>query len=74
MQQHRSKNFARRPSVPLIQTIGQKSAFSEHCHAAYQIKGNHEFSNMVAEVSHSDALPHPQPPPGPLGVRSKDQS
>ena len=29
---------------------GQYSTFSEHGHVAYQIKGNHEFSNMVANT------------------------
>ena len=31
-------------------SIGQMSTFSEHGHIAYQIKGNHEFSNMVANI------------------------
>ena len=33
-------------------TLGwcQNSTFSEHAHVAYQIKWNHECSNMVAHI------------------------
>ena len=34
-------------------SIGQKSTFSEHGHVAYQIKGNHEFSIMMANILHA---------------------
>ena len=34
------------------------STFSEQCHAAYQITGNHECSNIVARI-----LPAAHPPP-----------
>ena len=37
------------PPKPLTRSIGQKSTFSEQCHVAYEIKGNHECSNMVAQ-------------------------
>ena len=58
MQQHDSKYFARRPPHTFpTQSIGQKSTFSEHDHVAYQIKGNHECSNMVANILHSDPPP-----------------
>ena len=40
--------------------------FSEYCHVAYQIKWNHECSNMVAK-----RLPAYTPDPG---VQSKDQN
>ena len=59
MQQHGSKYFTRRPPV----SKGQNSTFSEHGWVAYQIKGNHECSNMVA-----NSLP---PDPCILGVGSK---
>ena len=42
--------------MPLTQLIGQKSTFSDHGHVAYQIKGNHEFSNMVANILHADQI------------------
>ena len=29
---------------------GRNSTFSEHGHVAYQIKGNHECSNLVANI------------------------
>ena len=35
--------------MPLTWPIGQKSTFSEHCHVAYQIKENHECSNIVRD-------------------------
>ena len=72
MQQHDSKYFARRPPHTFpTQSIGQKSTFSEHDHVAYQIKGNHECSNMVANILHSDP---PPPPPRTIGkIVSKDQ-
>ena len=34
-------------------SLGQTSTFSEHGHAAYQNKGNNEFSNMVANILHA---------------------
>ena len=34
-----------------------KSAISEHCHAAYQSKGNHECSNIVANILPADCHP-----------------
>ena len=39
---------------------GQIATFSEHCHVAYQIKGNQVCSNMVANI-----LPADPPPPPP---------
>ena len=38
---------------------GQIATFSEHCHVAYQIKGNQVCSNMVANILPAD----PPPPP-----------
>ena len=38
-------------------SVGQKSTFSEHGCVAYQIKGNHECSNMVAKILHANPLP-----------------
>ena len=34
--------------------VGQNSTFSEHGHVAYQIKQNHECSNMVANILSAD--------------------
>ena len=64
------KNFARRtPPPPHTHTHththprtwgskGQNSAFSEeHGHATYQVKGNHECNNMVANILHADPPP-----------------
>ena len=42
-------------------TIGQNSIFSEHGHFGYQIKGNRECSNMVANILSTD---HPGPSDG----------
>ena len=41
---------------------GQNSTFSEHGHVAYQDKGNHVCSNMVANILHADPSPTPTPP------------
>ena len=38
------------PGVGAIGSKGQNSTLSEHSHVAYQIKGNHECSNMVANI------------------------
>ena len=43
-----------------------RSTFSEHGHVAYQIKGNHELSSMVANILHTDP-----PPPMTLGDGDK---
>ena len=46
------------PHPPL--TLGIKrlnSTFSEQCHVAYKTKGNHECSNMVANILPADPLP-----------------
>ena len=43
---------------------GQIATFSEHCHVAYQIKGNQVCSNMVANILPADP-PMPPPPPPP---------
>ena len=60
MQQNGGKYFASRP--PLTQPLGsivQNSTFSEHGHAAYQIKKNHKCSNMVGNIFAADPLPPP---------------
>ena len=52
MQQHGSNYLACRPT-PLtlgLGSKGQNSTLSENGHVAYQIKGNHECSNMVANT------------------------
>ena len=68
MQQHGSKYFARRSPLPIpspltltlgMGSMGQNSTFSEHGHVAYQIKENHECSNMVAPQT-------PLPPTHPI--------
>ena len=72
-QQHGSKYFARRhpsPNDPRgMGSKGQNLTFSEHGHVVYQIKGNHEFSNMEAYILHVDP-PLPQDP----RLGSKDQN
>ena len=48
MQQHRSKHFTRH-------TLWVKrSTFSEQRHVVYQIQGNHECRNMVANILPAD--------------------
>ena len=48
-------------------TLGVKiSTFSEQCHVAYQIKGNHQCSSMVANDLPAD-------PPDPKGQKVKIQ-
>ena len=72
MQHHGSKYFADRPlptPYPLTMgSMGQNSTFSEHGHVAYQIKDNHECSNMVANILPTD------PPNTTLGMGSVDQN
>ena len=34
-------------------SIDQNSTFSEHGHVAYQMKGNHKFSNMEVNILHT---------------------
>ena len=60
MHQHGSKYFVSR-HLPL--TLGVKR--SEQCHVAYQIKGNHEFGSMVANIV---PAVHPPLDPG-VGVK-----
>ena len=57
MQQHGSKYFACRPPPPPPPT---HTPTPEHGHVAYQIKGNQECSNMVANILPAD--PPPLPP------------
>ena len=40
-------------------SVGKNSTFSEHRHLVYQIKENHEYSNMVETILPTDH--HPQP-------------
>ena len=59
------KYFARRfrppppppPPTQVMESIGQHSTFSEHGHIAYQIKENHECSNMVETILPADPPP-----------------
>ena len=60
--QHCIKYYARRPPPP-PQPWGVKrlnSTFSEHGHIAYKIKGNHECSNMVANILLAAPIPNPR--------------
>ena len=68
MQHHGSKYFACRPLPPTlgIRSVGQNSTFSDHGYVTYQIKENHERSNMVANI-----LPADTPNPGD-GVNSSN--
>ena len=55
MQQHSSKYFARRPPMTTGNEFKRsKFIFAEYGHAAYQIKGNHECSEMVANILLAD--------------------
>ena len=47
---------------------GQNLTFSEHGHVAYQIKRNHQCSNMVANIMPAD------PPPDPGSQKVKKSS
>ena len=49
-----------------MESVGQNKTFSEHGVVAYQIKENHECSNMVANI-----LPTDTPDPGDGVNRSK---
>ena len=64
MHQHGSKYFARRslPSYLGEGSNGQNSTLPEHGHIAYQIKGNHKCSNLVANSLPGDSLPLPLGP------------
>ena len=46
------------PPPPMTLEMGQISTFSEHGHVTYQIKDNHECSNMVANILHKDPRPY----------------
>ena len=48
-------------------STGQNSTLSEQCHVAYQIKGNHECSNMIADIFPADPSTPPPPPKGSTG-------
>ena len=61
MQQPGSKYFDHRHLIHLDTGISKEKKnhlFSEHGQVAYKIKGNHECSNMVANI-----LPAAPPPP-----------
>ena len=62
MQQHSSNYFARRSPPPDPGEVSQVliQLFSEHGHVAYQIKWNHERSNM--EQIFCPQTPPPPPP------------
>ena len=59
MQQYGGKYFVpRTPSLTLgVGSKGQNITCSEHGYVAYQIKGNHECSNMVANILPHDPIP-----------------
>ena len=50
MQQNGSQYPARIPPALAMGSIGHNSAFSEHGHVPYQIKGNYKISSMVANI------------------------
>ena len=66
MQQHSSKYFVRRPPPPRppppltlgVRSKGQNSTFLKHGHVAYQFKGNHKCSKLVANILPADPNPH----------------
>ena len=43
-------NTHTRPPDPRVGIKRSNSIFTEHSHVTYQIKGNHECSNMVANI------------------------
>ena len=49
----------------VMESVGQNKTFSEHGVVAYQIKENHECSNMVANI-----LPADNPTLGSVGQNS----
>ena len=58
-----------------VESKGQNSTFSEHGHLAYQIKGNHECSSIVANILLADPYkPTPIPLTLSLGSGSKGQN
>ena len=60
MQQHGIKYFGYRHAPTMgIGSIGQNTTFSEHGHAAYQIKGKHECTNGNKYFAHRSPYPHP---------------
>ena len=65
MQQYSSKYFDRSPPHDTHDPRGwgQNSTFLKHGHVANQIKGNHECSNMVANI-----LPAYPAPPDPTDL------
>ena len=74
MQQRGSKYFACRPPPPLTLGLGpkgQNSTLSEQGHVAYQIKGNHDCSNMVSTYF---ACRSPSPPKKNIGIGSIGQN
>ena len=50
------------PPDPGVEVKRSKFHFSEHGDVTYQIKGNHECSNMVTNILQAD--PHPDPGDG----------
>ena len=46
--------FCPRTTPRLLRSKVHDSTVSEHCHVAYQIKGNHEFSKVVANILLAD--------------------
>ena len=65
MQQHGNKYFAciAPPTSPAHgdRVKGQNSSFLEHGYVAYQIKGNHECTNIEANILPADPLTPPPP-------------
>ena len=55
----------------------QNSTFSEQCHGAYQIKGNHKWRSICQQMFCSlipTQRPAPHPDPLTLGLGSKGQN
>ena len=55
---------------PIALGDGSKLTFSEHGHVAYQIKGNHNCNNLVANLKPSD----PPSPTRPWGSKSQNST
>ena len=76
MQQRGSKYLPADPPPPYtpdpVDGVNRsKFTCSEHSHVTYQIKENHECTNMVANILLADPLP---PPPPTLGMGSVGQN
>ena len=77
MQQHVSKYLQADPPQTLgMESVGQNSICSDYGHVAYQIKRNHECSNMVANVLclHKSSGNHGKPGKSSIKIQCKENN